>query len=183
MLDSLLIKTNIVTTQGIPSMPSLSVLRCLLFVPFRSTLLAAVLWPAVTALASPEVVVFQQGEEEIRVPVSELRERADVRFTFYEPYLTEEVEVAGLVFRDLLEEQFGEVPEELTFTTWDDYQATLGGWDDPNWILVTHQAGEPLSLRERGPVRLVERDYGNRDTGNLRNFNDWIWMIRGIEAP
>ncbi|MBD3894528.1 hypothetical protein IEI94_01485 [Halomonas sp. ML-15] len=93
------------------------------------------------------------------------------------------MEVAGLVFRDLLEEQFGEVPEELTFTTWDDYQATLGGWDDPNWILVTHQAGEPLSLRERGPVRLVERDYGNRDTGNLRNFNDWIWMIRGIEAP
>jgi len=31
-------------------------------------------------------------------------------------------------------------------------------------------------------VRLVEREYSGRDTENLREFNDWIWMIRSIEA-
>ncbi|MBB3330967.1 hypothetical protein BDK63_001842 [Halomonas campaniensis] len=140
------------------------------------------LWPAGVALASPDVVVFQQGEQESRVEVAALRERADVHFTFFDPYLAEEVDITGLVFRDLLVEQFGEVPARLAFTAWDDYEVTLGGWDDPNWILVTHHDGEPLGLRERGPVRLVERDYGNRDPANLRNFNDWVWMIRGIEA-
>ncbi|PAU79572.1 hypothetical protein CK498_03390 [Halomonas salipaludis] len=90
--------------------------------------------------------------------------------------------VTGLVFRELLVEQFGALPEQLTFTAWDDYVVTLGGWDDPNWILVTHQDGEPLGVRERGPVRLVERDYGDRDPDSLRNFNDWVWMIREIEA-
>ncbi|CAM3345752.1 hypothetical protein [Halomonas lysinitropha] len=166
-------------------MPSDSVLKCLVCVPLRRAVLAcllAVMWPAGLALASPEVVVFQQGEQETRLPVAELRNRADVRFTFFDPYLAEEVEVTGLVFRELLEEQFGEVPERLAFTAWDDYEVTLGGWDDPNWILVTHQDGRPIGLRERGPVRLVERDYGSRDTANLRNFNDWVWMIRRIEA-
>nr|WP_240457667.1 hypothetical protein [Halomonas socia] len=163
-------------------MPPLSVLLHRTLVPIRLALLAAALWPAGAALASPEVVIFQHGEQETQQAVAELRERADVRFTFFDPYLADEVEVTGLVFRELLEEQFGAVPEQLTFTAWDDYKVTLGGWDDPNWILVTHQDGEPLSLRERGPVRLVERDYGDRDPGNLRNFNDWVWMIREIEA-
>ncbi|PMR73498.1 hypothetical protein C1H69_17125 [Billgrantia endophytica] len=92
------------------------------------------------------------------------------------------MKVRGLVFRDLLEHHFGRVPTELLFQAWDDYEVSLGGWDDANWILVTHQNGKPLSLRERGPIRLVERDYGDRDATNLRNFNDWVWMIRSIEA-
>ncbi|MCE8038630.1 hypothetical protein HOP58_13115 [Halomonas sp. MCCC 1A11062] len=90
--------------------------------------------------------------------------------------------IRGLVFRDLLVEHFGRVPPQLHFVAWDDYDVTLPDWDDPNWILVTHQDDEPISLRQRGPVRLVERDYGSRDPGNLRNFNDWVWMIRSIEA-
>ena len=163
-------------------MPLLSVLRRRSLVLIRSALLAAALWPAGIVLASPEVVVFHHGEQETQLAVAELRERAEVRFTFFDPYLADEVEVTGLVFRELLEEQFGAVPELLTFTAWDDYEVTLGGWDDPNWILVTHHDGEPLGLRERGPVRLVERDYGDRAPDNLRNFNDWVWMIREIEA-
>jgi len=134
------------------------------------------------ASASPEFVTLRQGEQITRLAVEELRERAEVHFTFHDPYLAEEVEISGLVFRDLLVETFGEVPARLRFTAWDDYDVTLGGWDDPNWILVTHHDGEPLTLRQRGPLRLVERDCGSRDPANLRNFNDWIWMIREVEA-
>ena len=134
------------------------------------------------ASASPEFVILKQGQQESRLSVEELRQRADLRFSFYDPYLADDVEITGLVFRDLLHETFGEVPAQLRFTAWDDYDVTLGGWDDPNWILVTHHDGEPLTLRQRGPLRLVERDYGSRDPGNLRNFNDWIWMIREVEA-
>ncbi|SDK74880.1 hypothetical protein SAMN05192555_10195 [Franzmannia pantelleriensis] len=163
-------------------MPTFGVFSRRSLVPIRSALLAAALCPAGVALAGPEVLVLQHGEQATQLAVAELREQADVHFTFFDPYLADEVEVSGLVFRELLVEQFGAVPEQLTFSAWDDYEVTLSGWDDPNWILVTHHDGEPLSLRERGPVRLVERDYGDRDPDNLRNFNDWVWMIRSIEA-
>ncbi|MDR5863564.1 hypothetical protein QC758_11390 [Halomonas campisalis] len=134
------------------------------------------------ALASPDHLVLKQGEQARSLAIDDLRERADQHFRFFDPYEAEEVEVRGLVFRELLEAEYGEVPQRLTFTAWDDYEVTLGGWDDPNWILVTHQNGEALGLRDRGPLRLVERDYGDRDPENLRNFNDWVWMIRSIEA-
>nr|WP_228577374.1 hypothetical protein [Halomonas sp.] len=135
-----------------------------------------------TAQANPDTLQLRDGDRDITLSVEALRERADVEFRFYEPYLTEDTEMRGLVFRDLLIEHFGRVPPQLHFQAWDDYDVTLAGWDDPNWILVTHQNGEPISLRDRGPLRLVERDYGNRDPDNLRNFNDWVWMIRSIEA-
>ncbi|PCF97759.1 hypothetical protein CPA45_01340 [Vreelandella nigrificans] len=88
----------------------------------------------------------------------------------------------GIEFRRFLVEQFGEVPPALHFTTWDDYNVTLSGWEDPNWLMVVEEDGEPLTLRSRGPLRLVERDIGTRDIAKLREFNDWIWMIRSIEA-
>ncbi|MCE8026593.1 hypothetical protein HOP59_20905 [Halomonas sp. MCCC 1A11058] len=141
---------------------------------------ALLLSPAVQA--NPDSLLLHDGEREIELSIESLRERADVEFHFFEPYLTEEVSIRGLVFRDLLVEHFGRVPSQLHFVAWDDYDVTLPDWDDPNWILVTHQDDEPISLRQRGPVRLVERDYGSRDPGNLRNFNDWVWMIRSIEA-
>ncbi|OAZ96321.1 hypothetical protein ADS46_02775 [Halomonas sp. G11] len=88
----------------------------------------------------------------------------------------------GMPFADFLARHFGRVPDKLRFTAWDGYEVTLGDWDDPNWYLVTIENGKPLSLRSRGPVRLVEREYGDRDVNSLREFNDWIWMIRSIEA-
>lgn len=130
----------------------------------------------------PDILELRHGDERIDLPVETLREKADVTFRLHDPYRGEEVEIRGLRFRDVLETHFGTVPKSLRFVAWDDYDTTLSGWDDPNWILVTHENGEPLTLRQRGPVRLVERDYGNRDPLNLRNFNDWIWMIRRIEA-
>jgi hypothetical protein len=145
-------------------------------------LLSAALLVSSPVAADTDELLLLDGDREVLLSLEALREQADVEFRFYEPYLAEEVDIRGLVFRDLLQEHFGKVPEQLHFEAWDDYEVTLGGWDDPNWILVTHQNGEPISLRNRGPLRLVERDYGNRDPANLRNFNDWVWMIRSIEA-
>lgn len=133
-------------------------------------------------LAHPDTLVLRDGASDKIFEVAELRDRADVEFRFYDPYLAEDVVIRGLVFRDFLQEHFGAVPSQLHFEAWDHYAVTLSGWDDPNWILVTHHNNEPLALRQRGPLRLIERDYGNRDPARLRNFNDWVWMIRSIEA-
>ncbi|OAL61232.1 MULTISPECIES: hypothetical protein [unclassified Halomonas] len=122
------------------------------------------------------------GDVTQKVALSDLRAMSDETFTLYDPYQGRDVEMQGLAFRTFLIEQFGEVPPALHFTAWDDYEVTLEGWDDPSWYLITAEDGDPLTIRSRGPARLVERDYGDRDVENLREFNDWIWMIRSIEA-
>ncbi|MBS3667706.1 hypothetical protein KGA68_07180 [Halomonas boliviensis] len=124
------------------------------------------------------------GDVTQKVALSDLRAMSDETFTLYDPYQGRDVEMQGLAFRTFLIEQFGEVPPALHFTAWDDYEVTLEGWDDPSWYLITAEEGDPLTIRTRGPARLVERDYtnDNRDVENLRDFNDWIWMIRSIEA-
>ncbi len=125
------------------------------------------------------------GDVTQNIVLSDLRTISDTTFTLYDPYKGRDVIMQGITFRSFLIDQFGDVPPALHFIAWDDYEVTLEGWDDPNWYLITTEDGDPLTIRTRGPVRLVERDYnkrGNRDVENLRDFNDWIWMIRSIEA-
>ncbi len=142
------------------------------------TLLLVGVSPAVQAQALSLI----NGESTQKVALGDLRDRADTAFTVFDPFQGRDVDMRGISFRDFLIEHFGEVPPTLHFTAWDDYEVSLGGWDDPSWYLVTIEDGEPLSLRSRGPIRLVEREYSGRDIENLRDFNDWIWMIRSIEA-
>ncbi|OZT74747.1 hypothetical protein [Vreelandella boliviensis] len=146
----------------------------------------------VVGLTFPTTVFAQalsiiNGDVTQKVALSDLRAMSDTTFTLYDPFQGRDVEMRGVAFQTFLIEQFGEVPPALHFTAWDDYEVTLEGWDDPSWHLISSEDGDPLTIRSRGPVRLVERDYnnqgnGDRDVENLREFNDWIWMIRSIEA-
>lgn len=139
------------------------------------------------AAAFAQALNMINGDVTQKVALSDLHAMSDTTFTLYDPYQGRDVEMKGVEFRTFLIEQFGEVPPALHFTAWDDYEVTLEGWNDPNWYLISSEDGDPLTIRTRGPVRLVERDYNNqgkddRDVENLREFNDWIWMIRSIEA-
>jgi hypothetical protein len=137
---------------------------------------------ALPAAASAQALDMIDGDTTQKIALSDLREISDTTFTLYDPYQGREVEMQGVAFKTFLIDQFGEVPPALHFIAWDDYEVTLEGWDDPNWYLITAEDGDPLTIRTRGPLRLVERDYGDRDVENLREFNDWVWMIRSIEA-
>ena len=163
---------NAVALQRSPRVRARGLLMC--------ALITTGLTLSTTAFAQALDII--NGNVTQKITLSDLHAISDTTFTLYDPYQGREVEMQGMAFRDFLIDQFGEVPPELHFTAWDDYEVTLSDWDDPNWYLITSEDGDPLTLRSRGPVRLVERDYGNRDVENLREFNDWIWMIRSIEA-
>lgn len=137
---------------------------------------------ALPLTAFAQTVKLINGDVIQEIPLSDLRAISDTSFTLYDPYQGRDVEMKGVSFRRFLIDQFGAVPPALHFTAWDDYEVTLDGWDDPNWYLITFEDGDPLTIRTRGPARLVERAYSGRDIHNLRDFNDWIWMIRSIEA-
>ncbi len=110
------------------------------------TLLLVGVSPAVQAQALSLI----NGESTQKVALGDLRDRADTAFTVFDPFQGRDVDMRGISFRDFLIEHFGEVPPTLHFTAWDDYEVSLGGWDDPSWYLVTIEDGEPLSLRSRG---------------------------------
>lgn len=150
--------------------------------PLCNIVLGLLLALCLPTLAQAQALNLIDGEITEKIAISDLREQPNTTFTVYDPYQGRDVEMQGIPFREFLVEHFGSVPPQLHFTAWDDYEVTLGGWDNPVWYLVTVEDGEPLTLRSRGPVRLVEREYSGRDTENLREFNDWIWMIRSIEA-
>ncbi|WP_030072593.1 hypothetical protein [Halomonas alkaliantarctica] len=138
-------------------------------------------WLSMPAYAQALSVI--NGEKTTTLSTDELRQQSTTTVTLFDPFQGREVAMRGLEFRRFLVDQFGEVPPALHFTAWDDYEVTLSGWDDPKWLMVTEEDGEPLTLRSRGPLRLVEQSYDDqRDIENLREFNDWIWMIRSIEA-
>lgn len=138
---------------------------------------------AVVTTATAYTLTLHDGKTTMELSVEEIGTHVPLyRFDLYDPYQGQTVEMEGVIFRDFLAHHLGEVPPALRFTAWDDYQVTLSGWSDPNWYLITHENGAPITLRERGPLRLVERNYGDRDTGHLRDFNEWVWMIRRIEA-
>lgn len=150
--------------------------------PLCNMVLGLLLALCLPTLAQAQALNLIDGETTEKIAISDLREQPNTTFTVYDPYQGRDVEMQGIPFREFLVEHFGSVPPQLHFTAWDDYEVTLGGWDNPVWYLVTVEDGEPLTLRSRGPVRLVEREYSGRDIENLREFNDWIWMIRSIEA-
>lgn len=141
--------------------------------------IAALLVP-VTSMA--QTLRLIDGDMVKEVDVEQLRQSSNSHFQLFDPYQGENVAMQGMPFADFLDRHFGRIPSKLRFTAWDGYEVTLGGWEDPNWYLVTIENDKPLTLRSRGPVRLVEREYGDRDVNSLREFNDWIWMIRSIEA-
>nr|WP_290951548.1 hypothetical protein [Halomonas sp.] len=147
---------------------------------FAYLLILIVSFPLASAHARELTLI--NGDDTRHIATASLIPQADTTFTLFDPYQGREVEMRGFEFRDFLIEQFGDIPPALHFTAWDDYDVTLSGWDDPNWFMIVEEDGEPLTLRSRGPLRLVERDYGARDINSLREFNDWVWMIRSIEA-
>lgn len=154
--------------------------RSLVKACFAFLLILLISFPLTPVYARDLTII--NGDETRLITVASLIEEADTTFTLFDPYQGRDVAMRGLEFRHFLIEQFGTVPPALHFTAWDDYDVTLEGWDDPNWFLIVEEDGVPLTLRSRGPLRLVERDYGTRDVTILREFNDWVWMIRSIEA-
>jgi len=151
--------------------------------PWRSWVLGVGLGVLLTPTTSmAETLRLIDGDDIKAISVDQLRQQSNHQFDLFDPYQGESVTMRGMPFKDFLTRHFGRVPTTLSFTAWDGYQVTLDGWEDANWYLVTIEDDQPLTLRSRGPVRLVERDYANRDVNNLREFNNWIWMIRSIEA-
>ncbi|WP_240776407.1 hypothetical protein [Nitrincola alkalilacustris] len=150
--------------------------------PLRLMFALALLLPSIYSWSDTHTINLIQNGVTTEISVDSLREQAVVEFELYEPFRRETIQVRGLMLDELISQHFDPYPDTIELTAHDDYKSTLSRWDKANWVLMTHENGRPLGLRQQGPVRLLEKDYTGRNPENLRHFNDWVWMIKSIEA-
>ncbi|KDE40529.1 MAG: hypothetical protein ACK4L8_02860 [Nitrincola lacisaponensis] len=127
-------------------------------------------------------LITPEGEQTITI--EQLRDLAGESLEIYDPFKRETLSVRGIELPRFIE-HFAATHTQasaLRFVAADDYATLLNDWNQDNWLLVTHEQGQPLRLRDHGPVKLVEKQLGTRNPENLRNFNDWVWMIKQIEV-
>lgn len=148
----------------------------------RNLVLLFLLIVSPPVLAKEKALLLVDGNRQVSVSVQELRQQAYVEFTIYAPFRRKEIAMRGIYLDDVLQKYLSRLPTKLRFTATDEYQITFNDWKKKHWVLITHEDGKALNLRQRGPLRLVEINNEGKDVNNLRDFNDWVWMLIKIEA-
>lgn len=120
--------------------------------------------------------------KEITLSPSELIAQVNYTHQMYGPFRRENTLFEGYQLSEFLSQHFGEPIGSVRLTAIDGYQLTLNDIDQRRLMLVVKENGQPLSIRNHGPLRLIETDLGGRDPRNISLFDDWIWMIDQIEA-
>jgi hypothetical protein len=137
---------------------------------------------SVVSYAAIESVEVITDKGTIQVPIETLRSESNDVIAIFAPYRGRQVEMKGIYLEDFIARYSSKEPVSVTLTALDDYQVSLENWPKKHWLLVTHEDGKPLTIRQHGPIRLVESSYEETKASNLRSFNDWIWMVTKIEA-
>lgn len=117
-----------------------------------------------------------------QIPLEDIRKQSNLEFTIYEPFKEKNVQIKGIYLDDLLMKYLSKVPKDITLYAIDDYETKFSSWKKKHWIVVTYEDGKTLSVRSRGPLKVVEKEMGDKDPKNLRDFNDWVWMLNKIEV-
>lgn len=117
-----------------------------------------------------------------QVSIDEIRKQSHLEFSIYEPFKEKKVQMKGIYLDDLLIRYLSKVPQNITLYALDGYQTKFHAWKKRHWVIVTYEDSKALNLRSKGPLKVVETDISGKDPKNLRDFNDWVWMLNKIEV-
>lgn len=119
-----------------------------------------------------------------RLSVKEIEQRAPLtQATLYNPWEKRTETYKGVLLTDFIH-AFGRPGiRSLVLKAIDDYEATFtqADWENFRIILVTQVNGHYISVREKGPMRVVFPDYDTREKAYELNLPKWLWMINRIE--
>jgi DMSO/TMAO reductase YedYZ molybdopterin-dependent catalytic subunit len=99
----------------------------------------------------------------------------------FEPFVNRDFEMSGVPIAMLLAAAGVDMGADLLWTGLDDYQVTFTGAAAAleNAMLATRVNGQPISIADGGPTRLVFPDADGR-LG--RDSNQWIWSIESVSV-
>lgn len=90
----------------------------------------------------------------------------------------------GPLFRDVLKAAGIDQVKAVRITAHDDYSQIIPQQDWLEWptLIATREDGKPLSLKDKGPYRLIYPQNMNPELENIRYRPRWVWVIRTIEV-
>lgn len=157
----------------------------------RYSNMTKIMWPVLVfilplltlqGVANGKPLIIMDDNKRIEIPLEELKNKSTTTFSIFAPFRSKEITVSGIYVEDLLQQYLSYIPSEVKLNATDGYEVILKNWKRRHWLVVTAENGIPLTLRNHGPLRVIEREYGKLDAKNLRNFNHWVWMLEKIEA-
>ena len=146
----------------------------------RAILLLSLLLMSFTSSATDLEIV--DGEKVYSYQLANLYTEARDTARLYAPFRKQNVEFRGFDFERFLRDRVGRDVQSVRITAADGYEVNMAQLRGGTWMLVTHENGEPLTLKNLGPLRLIQTDIGDRDPENMSLFDDWIWMVKKIEV-
>jgi len=119
--------------------------------------------------------------DHIEVDLEGIERLGIVEFTVFEPFLNRDLEMSGVPLAMLLAAAGVDAEAELVWTALDDYQVTFSGVAaaSENAMLATRVDGEPISVADGGPTRIV---FSKSDGSLGRDSDQWIWSIESVSV-
>jgi len=119
--------------------------------------------------------------DHVEVDLAGIERLGTVDFTVFEPFLNRDLEMSGVPLATLLSAAGIDTGADLVWTGLDDYQVTFSGGAAAreNAMLATRVDGQPISIADGGPTRIV---FPDTDGPLGRDSNQWIWSIESVSV-
>lgn len=121
-------------------------------------------------------------DKQVTLTSAQLAAQANYSHEMFAPFRRQTVLFEGFLLSEFLQHHLGVTAQSARFSAYDGYELTLTDIDQRKLMLVVKENGEELTVRNHGPVRLIETDLGGRNPKNISMFDDWVWMIKQIEV-
>jgi hypothetical protein len=120
------------------------------------------------------------GGDTIELDLATIEQMGLVRYVVHDPWLDDDLEFTGVLLTAFLD-AVGAAPDAttLTFHAIDDYEVHISLADVERWpiMLATRTNGQPMSLEEKGPTRVVFPYDQFPEIDQLVYKDLWIWNI------
>lgn len=104
-------------------------------------------------------------------------------FTLYNPWEKRTESYEGVLINEFVAHFGNGTNEKLKLIAIDDYEVTFDKkmWLSERILLVTKVDGKYISIKEKGPMKIVFVDYDQGKKEYELNLPLWMWMINKIE--
>ncbi len=104
-------------------------------------------------------------------------------FVLFDPYVKKDTRFSGIPLKDFAK-KYCPNAMGMTMTAVDYYKIDFekSEWENESIYVVTKENGSYITPKNRGPMRIVYKDYDKDKLGDLGHFIKWIWMIKEVSC-
>lgn len=130
--------------------------------------------------AAVQALTIVDHDNVYELSLADIRASADASHQMYSPFRRQQTLFQGYALDRFLRDHVGHPVDRATIHATDGYVYQISDIEAGDWMLVTSENGHPLSIREHGPLRLIETQVDPDSINNLALFDHWVWMIDRI---